>query len=287
MRFIDSHLHLWDLKQKLNSWVVKSNDPYLMQNFTLNELMDFYAKEHSLAGFITIEAADGDKTLDEVKWLSGLSKSLPSNILHKHIAYINTSQNPEQFNKELAKFKQFDFVAGFRDICTYSENSSYSPCVNDITLDEKKMLNLFANLKTLEKHGYIYNCQMYSDQLLRIYPLIIESKVKTVIDHCGLPLLTTNEEFITWQVMLDKYTQSNVIFKLSGLEMNDNWENRSKIIDLLCDKISSSKLIYGSNFPLVKQHWLSELSQLVEVNNYAPVAVEQIFLDNVIKLFHF
>eukprot|EP00347_Sterkiella_histriomuscorum_P012514 403368285 len=160
MEFIDSHLHLWDLKQKINSWVVKSNDPHLMQNFTLNELMNFYAKEHSLAGFITIEAADGDNTLDEVKWLSQLSKSLPSNILHKHIAYINTTQNPEQFNAELAKFRSFDFIAGFRDICSFSSNSSYSPCTSDITLDEKKTLNLLANLKTLENHGYIYDCQI-------------------------------------------------------------------------------------------------------------------------------
>lgn len=280
MQLIDSHLHLWDLKQKINSWVVKSNDPRLMQNFTLNELMNFYAKEHSLAGFITIEAADGDKTLDEVKWLNQLSKSLPSNILHKHIAYINTTQNPEQFNEELAKFKQFDFIAGFRDICSFSDNSSYSPCASDITLDEKKMLNLLVNLKTLENHGYIYDCQMYSDQLLRIYPLIIESKVKMVIDHCGLPLLTSDKEFIAWQSMLDKYAQSNVIFKLSGLEMNDNWDNRSRIIKTIIGKISIDRLCYGSNFPLVKQDWLRELLNLLKNSGLNNQQIEQIFLKN-------
>ena len=277
MQFIDSHLHLWDLSQKINSWVVKSNDPHLMQNFTLNELMDFYAKEHSLAGFVTIEAADGDKTLDEVKWLSQLSKSLPSNILYKHIAYINTTQNPEQFNEELEKFKPFQFIVGFRDICSFSGNSSYSPCTSDITLDEKKMLNLLANLKTLEKHGYIYNCQMYSDQLLRIYPLIIESKVKTVIDHCGLPLSINNKDFMVWQSMLDKYAQSNVFFKLSGLEMNDNWENRAKIVKILIDKISIDKLCYGSNFPLIKEDWLGQLLNLLKNSGLNNQQIEQIF----------
>jgi len=286
MQFIDSHLHLWDLSQKINSWVAKSNDPYLMQNFTLDELMGFYAKEHFLAGFITIEAADGNKTLDEVRWLSRISQSLPSNILYKHIAHIDTTQNPEQFSKELERFKPFDIVTGFRDICSFSENSSYSPCSTDITFNRDKLENLEKNLRLLKQNSYIYNCQMYPDQLLRIYPIIIESKVTTIIDHCGLPLLTNDEEFTIWQSMLDKYTQSNTIFKLSGLDMNDNWDNRVKIIQTMVDKVSMNKLIYGSNFPLLKKDWLNELSQLIKVHNSSEISVEQIFLDNAIKLFH-
>jgi predicted TIM-barrel fold metal-dependent hydrolase len=280
MEFIDSHLHLWDLNQKINSWVIKSNDPYLMQNFTLNEVLNSYTKEHTLAGFITIEAADGDKTLDEVKWLSQLSQSLPPNIRYCHIAYIDTTQNPKEFSEELEKFKPFEIVKGFRDICSFSRNSNYSPCANDITLDEKKMPNLLENLKLLANNGYIYDCQMYPDQLLRAYPLIIESKVRTIIDHCGLPLSAKDEEFIGWQTMLDQYAESSVIFKLSGLEMNDNWDNRGRIIETIIDKISIDRLCYGSNFPLIKKDWLSELSNLLENIGLTSQQTEKIFIKN-------
>ncbi|AUR50847.1 amidohydrolase family protein [Aquella oligotrophica] len=280
MEFIDSHLHLWDLNQEINSWVVKSNDPYLMQNFTLNEFLNSHTKEHTLAGFITIEAADSDKTLDEVKWLSQLSQSLPPNIRYRHIAYIDTTQNPKEFNEELEKFKPFEIVKGFRDICSFSKNSNYSPCANDITLDEKKMLNLLENLKLLANNGYIYDCQMYPDQLLRIYPLIIESEVKTIIDHCGLPLSAKDKEFIGWQSMLDKYAQSSVFFKLSGLEMNDNWDNRSRIIKTIIDKISIDRLCYGSNFPLIKKNWLNELLNLLKNIGLTSQQTEKIFVKN-------
>lgn len=284
MQFIDTHLHLWDLDQQINSWVINSNDSRLGQNYLPCDYFKWVG--NSLPdGFITIEAADGSKTLQEVKWLSEILKSYSGQIKHRHIAYIDTTQPSDLFARQLELFKQYSFVAGFRDIGAYSKTASYSPCSEDITLNPDKMINLGKNLKLLQQNNYIYNCQMYPEQLLQIYPEIIESKIKCIIDHGGLPIINCQESYALWQQMLSKYSGSEVYFKLSGLDINNNWDKRNLVFDTIISKIPVERLVYGSNFPLLQKDWLNELATLLKHENYLTTEIEKILLTNAIKLF--
>ncbi len=257
MQFIDTHIHLWSLDNKINEWVTNSNNNRLIRDYTLD---DYLSTHKSAAGIITVEAADGASSLIEAKWIYEHTKSKLPNI--KHITYIDMTQDSTQFEVELSKFKQYEFVIGFRDIMSFSKTSNYSPCSSDITTDKTKLENFAHNLVCLAQHNYIFNCQMYPYQLLRIKDIIKNSNVKCIIDHCGLPDFSNTENKNEWVTMLHEY--NNVAkFKVSGLDINNNQNNMLEICQILFKIISIENLFIGSNFPVSPPKIMNDLIDII------------------------
>ena len=225
MQFIDTHIHLWNLDNNINKWVVNSNNSRLIHNYTLDDYTSTYP---SATEIITVEAADGVFSLNEVAWIHQYVKN--NLIKIKHIAYIDMMQNPKQFETSLQQFRQYNFVIGFRDTMSFSKSSNYSPCNADMTTDKTKLDNLAHNLICLAQNNYIFNAQMYPSQLLQISNIIRNSSVNCIIDHCGLPDFTTSESKNEWLNMLHEYGQI-AKFKISGLNLNNNNENITEICE--------------------------------------------------------
>lgn len=246
MSIIDSHIHLWDLKNNINSWVTKSGDLRLQQSFTLN---DYLIQNPEVVSIVTVEAADGKHSLSEVAWLEHSITPNLGAVKLKHIAYINLLLDNELFINELDKFRQFPWVVGVRDISAYSKESKYCPCSEDITLDKQKLQRLHQNLTTLKENNYIFNCQMYPDQLLRIYDIVIDATVKCAIDHCALPNLNASFKNKEWLLTLKQYGTSAMI-KLSGFNINDNEAYIERILLMIKEHVPVENLMFASNFPV-------------------------------------
>ena len=278
--YIDAHVHLWDLKSAINSWVINGQDQRIKQNFLLDDYL--YSNKSKPNGLVTIEAADGDHSIDEVKWLANQPFH---GIQHKHIAYLDLLQHPLDFIAALAEFADYPFVRGFRHILSYSPNSIYSPCNSDFSSERGKVQNLYQNLSLLHSRKYIFNCQMYPRQLLNIKDIIVDSKVKCIIDHCGLPVVH-GEQLDEWLAMLEVYKNTNVYFKLSGFDINNNQTNFKLILDSLLEKISDNRLVFGSNYPLAGEGALKLLQDFL-VLNYNSEINDKILFANAKKLFKF
>lgn len=277
MKYIDSHVHFWDLHLNINTWVKNYNE--LSKNFMLG---DFLADNPKPYGIVTVEAADGINTVKEVDWISKVILKNSKNIQIKHITYIDILQSPVDFIEALKVFLDYPFVCGFRHILAHSTNSKYSPTDTDATINNELMNNIYQNLSLLHSYNYIFNCQMYPDQLSRISKIIFDSKVKCVIDHCGLPELDRND----WLSMLDIYKNSNAFFKVSGFDINNNQINVKSILDIILDKISHKHLIFGSNYPLVRSNSLFEISNLIKSRN-DDTLLKNLFFNNAYGLFKF
>ncbi len=247
VKIIDAHVHLWNLSQSINSWVSKGNNPALQRNFTIN---DYIAEHPSCNGIVTIEAADCESSLLEVKWLNQLLLDYQPNKL-KHIAYIDMFQGNDEFAENLQLFQHYPFVCGFRQIMAYADQAAYSPCATDCTLDQLSMHNLFINLCSLARNNYIFNCQMYPNQLLRIVEIIRSSKVKCIIDHCGLPNGLKTKAHSEWLTMLQQYCEL-ASFKISGLDHTMLDGSFDQICAAMLEIIPLKQLHYGSNFPIVQ-----------------------------------
>lgn len=247
MNYFDTHVHLWDIKNQINSWVAKSNDPNLQQNRLLK---DYITENPNTSHIFTIEASDNDKTLAEVRWISSQAKDLAHQVLVYHFAYIDLLQEPKLFAIKLQQFKQFEFVIGFRSIFSHSMASNYSPCIEDFTLNQAKLHRLQANLSILKKYGYIFNCQMYPQQLLRASQYIAESQVTCLIDHCALPLVRCKNTMQAWLEVLKVYNNINAYLKLSGLDLNETYNSCDMIFENIFDSIPWRKLVFGTNYPV-------------------------------------
>lgn len=278
MKIIDAHIHVWDLSNQINSWVSRSQDPNILQNISLNDYLD---ANQSLVidGVVTIEAADSRHSLNEVKWLDKIRRQY--SIKLKHIAYLDMLQDPIDFAANIDEYKHYNFVVGFRDIMSYSEQFDYSPCANDVTLSETNLDRLYLNLCCLAENNYLFNCQMYPEQLIRAFASIQKSLVKCVIDHAGLPTL---DNFETWLSMLKLYKRT-AAFKLSGLDLNGLQDNY-QICEKILESIPISDIQYGSNFPVTvinkSQDILAYLKQVVETSS-----LHSILHTNAFKFYNF
>ena len=280
MNYFDTHVHLWDLSNMINSWVIKSNNPNLMRDILPeNYLANFPDTTH----IFSIEASDNDKTLIEVEWIKKLKELFKGKLQIYHYAYINLLQNTSDFEVDLQKFLQYEHVIGFRQILSYSNESIYSPCSNDFTLYKLNLERLQQNLSVLARYNYIFNCQMYPQQLIKAWQYIAESKVSCLIDHCALPLITNKKNIEVWLEVLKLYNNLGTIYKLSGFDLNEGYKNLHFIVDKMCNVVPSSNLVFGSNYPLGLENNNPEtLSNFFEAN--CSDIAEKIFFTNAINI---
>ena len=282
MLFIDSHVHLWNLKQNINSWVLKDNKAkYLPHHF---EVSDYLKTKLDPKQIITVEAADNHYALNEAIWINNIILNLAANITLKHIGHIDMLLGHEDFILELEKYRQFTFIIGFRDILAFSHQAEYCPYFEDITLNPTKLLNLTRNLKTLKENNYIFSCQMYPDQLLRIYNIITIIKVTCIIDHCGLPILNSKFEHRRWLEMLKLYN-GVATFKLSGFDINQNQYQIKRIISDLQKYIAPENIIFGSNLPITSITIIEKVKDLI-CDHYNIRDQHKIIYENANKLFN-
>ena len=255
MKLIDTHVHFWDLSNNINSWLYNPTIPnYLCENYSI----DSYIKHNMCvpSGVVTVESANNQHTLQEVKWISDIVKAYnirntANQVQIKHIAYIDLLQDPYSFETEVIKLSNYNFVMGIRNILANTINNNYSPLTYDITTDNTHLRNLSHNLKLLKQYNLIFNCQMYSKQLLNIVDVLADSGVCCIIDHFGLPIYDILEEKNHWQQMIRKINNlPNVFLKLSGLDMTHQSEYFAIIMEYLLENITFDKLLYASNYPV-------------------------------------
>jgi predicted TIM-barrel fold metal-dependent hydrolase len=281
LKFIDTHVHFWDLNQGINSWVNASSYLTLQKNFVLE---DYLRGNPRPLGLITVEAADGSRTIDEVHWLGQSIVTNKHNIHVKHVAYIDLLQEPQQFIAGVERFSAYNFIVGFRQILSYSSLANYSPLNNDFTLDPHKLINLKQNLKVLKAKKYIFNCQMYPEQLIRIAEIIAEAGVQCIVDHCGLPFLATASTSKEWLKMLDIFKDTETYFKLSGFSINTNWPNLNEILQQLFNFLPVTKLLFASNYPVCEYSTLDPIREFL-TNNGLIQHADPIFFQNAADLF--
>jgi len=235
---IDTHVHFWDINLNIHAWVKTRADPLLMRSFNLD---DYIHLQGRVDGLVTIEAADNRHTLQEVAWIAQHIVTNPYSINVKHMAYIDVLQTPDDFRQQLAVFTAYPFVCGFRQIFPLTQvfNSDY-------------LLYFKNNLGLLREKNYVFNAQMKPRQLLQVKDTLIESGVRCVIDHAGLPGMGNEHSQQQWLAMLHAFSGTEVYFKLT--------HTAPEIVHSVVETLARHQLLIGSNFP-VNQQKLTDFPQ--------------------------
>ncbi|GGF91292.1 MULTISPECIES: amidohydrolase family protein [Cysteiniphilum] len=263
MQLIDSHVHFWDLSKNMNKWVFNARDE-LKNNFSPMTLPN--------AKFVHIEAHDSDiDTEHESTWLD---ESFPNHDM-RYISCIDFFLGLKDFNSIVLRLKSNKKVVGFRHILAYHPTAEYSPMKNDsLPADFQDKLTI------LYKNNMVFECQMYPSQILHCIDSITESKVTTVIEHMGLPLCNSEQDFLVWKQMIEKIGQcENITLKLSGFFMlNNNLDQLEVAMDWIQQHIPTVRLCYGSNHPVCNTNdymkWHNTLSKYIPNEHYHQVFAE-------------
>jgi L-fuconolactonase len=282
MKTIDSHIHFWDLKNNINNWVFRVNNPSLEKNYMPDVIASKFNGD--LYGVVHIEAHDSDiPTINEVSWLSSIMKANPK-LKYSHIAFVDITLPNAQFSNIIEELKEYKNVVGIRHILSYNPKFDYSPCDTDLS----KNPNIHDNLGCLAKNNLIFNCQMYPYQINNILPAVTTSGVTCVVDHFALP--AWNEKGDTdhnlWQEIMTKLSiLDNVFIKISGIDMFRKESEYKEVVQFCLDKFPINRLIYGSNYPVSFNsnfnYWYEYLNNM----NLSSAEKEQIFFKNACKVF--
>lgn len=283
MQIIDAHIHFWDLKNKINSWVLRSSNPNLQKDYLPDNLVNVSTNE--LIGVVHVEAHDSAiPTITEVTWLKAVMKN--HKLQYKHIAYADITLPFAEFKKVIDGLASYHDVLGIRHILSYTTKFNYNH--NESDLSNHK--NIAKNLEYIALNNLIFDCQAYSSQMKNLLPAIIKSNVTTIIDHILLPAWDeqNDEDCKLWQdTIMELAKHTNIYLKLSGLNMFQAMENYDFVVDFCLDNFPQERLMYGSNYPVSCNNNYNDWINCLLSKNIEPRKSSQIFYENAKKLFKF
>ena len=147
MKIIDSHIHFWNIDNKINEWVDTTDLPRIVSPNDFNTDCFVHVEAHS----------EKHDNLCEYRWL----KKHFANKNIKIVAFIDFSQHISTFEQKAIQLGKITDVVGVRQIMATSNKSKYSPYNKDIPLD------FSSKLKILAQNNLVFDCQMYPNQLLK------------------------------------------------------------------------------------------------------------------------
>lgn len=260
MKYIDSHMHLWDMSAGNYPWLMEPEEKELpfanIDDLAVDYRVIEYQKDTSdidLVGLVHVEAAwnPSDPTA-ETKWLSSALAGL--DIPYSLVAHANLLDEdfPEVLAEHCALNKR---VVGIRQILNFHLDPKYTFTDNPLIMQNKVWRRNFAHLGN---QGMSFDLQIFADQADSVVELAREfPQTKMVINHFLMPINFTASDIALWKIELAKLAKyENIAIKLSGLYMyHRSWSNEmlNNLIDTALELFTPSRTMWGSNFPVDRQ----------------------------------
>jgi predicted TIM-barrel fold metal-dependent hydrolase len=260
VKYVDSHMHLWDMTKGDYPWLMNPEKPELpfakIEDLAVDYRLTEYRRDIAdidLAGFVHVEAAwnPNDPTA-ETKWLT--SSLAESEIPYALVGHANLLK--EDFPDVLAEHCSLnERVVGIRQILNFHTDPKYTFTDNPSIMQDKVWRKNFSHLGS---RGLSFDLQIFADQsdlaadLARDFPA-----TNMIINHFLMPIKFDEKVFESWKTEMAKLAQyENIAIKLSGLYMyHRNWSKNmlETLIGVALDLFGAERVMWGSNFPVDRQ----------------------------------
>lgn len=241
MRFLDSHLHLWDPKVLAYEWL----NGRLLRPFGAEELADAVrGVDESDFGFIFVQAETvPEQSLAEVDWVSSLSDQIDV----RRIVARAPLEDPTATDDLLEHFASRPLVAGVRRLLQ-SEGDGFTAAAG-----------FRQSAQALARAGYTFDACVRRAQLVEVAALADAVPDPTIVlDHLGNPDVAdpgAAADGSKWAADLRALAErTNVACKLSGLPatLAGGWsaERLHPFLDAALEAFGSDRLLFGSDWPV-------------------------------------
>ena len=260
MKYIDSHMHLWDMNVGNYPWLMKPEEKELpfakIEDLAVDYRLIEYQQDTSeidLAGFVHVEAAwDPKDPTAETKWLTDTLTGLE--IPYSLVAHADLLD--EAFPDVLAEHCGLNQrVVGIRQILNFHADPKFTFTDNPSIMEDTVWRRNFAHLGD---QGMGFDLQIFADQADQAADLAREFPQTTMaINHFLMPIDFDESDFIPWKDEMAKLARhENVAIKLSGLYMyHRHWskEMLNTLVDTALELFTPERVMWGSNFPVDRQ----------------------------------
>jgi L-fuconolactonase len=252
---IDSHFHIWrqrDLPWLSGPMVPRIFGPYepIRRDYPIEEFLDdqkdsgiekaVYVQTNWAKADFEKEAAWVQKTADETGWP------------HAIVAYADMTV--EDVRPQLDRLKKYPLLRGVRMQLHWHETPDYR-----FAPDAKQVVdpNVRRNVTRLKDYGLSFDLQLFPAQMQDGAELVGENPgIDFILTHAGMLTGLDTETVEAWESGLGLLAGlPNLSSKLSGLGTFVH-RNDPALIAFIVDRavaiLGSSRLMFGSNFPIEK-----------------------------------
>jgi predicted TIM-barrel fold metal-dependent hydrolase len=276
MKLIDTHQHLWDLRQFPYSWC--AGIPKLNRTFNLEDYRAAAAGlEISKTIFMECDV-DEPHLLAEAKHIQSLADA------HPLIAGIVASARPERA----------DFVAQLESLLALPKLRGIRRVLH-VMPDELSQSAMFAeNVRRLAPHRLTFDLCVLARQL----PVAIKlagscPEVQFILDHCGVPDVK-GRALDPWRSHISQLAAlPNVACKISGLVAYanpDSWtvEDLRPWVEHAVASFGHERVVWGGDWPVCTlsatlQQWVEASHRLT--SRWTPAQREQFFSGNAERIY--
>ena len=253
MKRIDSHHHLWDLKDVHYPWLMEFGKPRFFGDPTPIQ-RDYLLAEHRAIshnhGFVAsvhiqVGAEDG---LAEARWVDQVAHANPEWPMVQ-VAFCDLTA-PDR-DVQLDQFQALPSVVGVRQIVGRSPDEDAKNGTNALIADPE----FKAGLHSLASRGLSFDLQLIPE-LMKPMGKVLEQvpDLQVALCHAGSPYDRSSDGIAKWAAGLAQLSAlQNVSCKLSGLGMFDHDWNAGTvrpIADVVMKQFGSDRVMFGSNFPV-------------------------------------
>jgi predicted TIM-barrel fold metal-dependent hydrolase len=253
MKRIDSHHHLWDLKDVHYPWLMEFGKPRFFGDPTPIQ-RDYLLAEHRAIshnhGFVAsvhiqVGAEDG---LAEARWVDQVAHANPEWPMVQ-VAFCDLTA-PDR-DVQLDQFQALPSVVGVRQIVGRSPDEDAKNGTNALIADPE----FKAGLHSLASRGLSFDLQLIPE-LMKPMGKVLEQvpDLQVALCHAGSPYDRSSDGIVKWAGGLAQLSAlQNVSCKLSGLGMFDHDWNAGTvrpIADVVMKQFGPDRVMFGSNFPV-------------------------------------
>ncbi|MEM9964618.1 MAG: amidohydrolase family protein [Asticcacaulis sp.] len=256
-RFVDAHVHFWDLSHLRYDWLSppfsdtgpNGNVSVIAHNYGVADYLSDLAGI-TVEGAVHIDAgARADQALLETEWLQKKAdaEGLPSAI----VAF--TALNEAGAEALLAQHVAHKNVRGIRQILNWHPDANLTYTPRDLLKDDA----FHAGYALLGKHNLSFDLQLYPNQMTDAAALAAKHPdIPVIINHLGMPVDRSPGGIGFWeQGMRQLAALPHVSVKISGLGFGDrNWsiDSTRDIVLKTIEIFGTDRAMFASDFPTDK-----------------------------------
>lgn len=255
MKKVDTHFHLWDLKENYYPWLADGDRPSVVADYSslrrdylvANLLADMDGLE-VVAGVHIQAEHDPKDHVRETRWLQKVADT-PSSRGFPHAIVANADLAAPDAERVLEAHCAFRNMRGVRQ-AVHRQLAETPPH------DQLKDPAWRRGFRLLRKFGLSFDLQHFPQQTGDAVALVRENPdVQFILTHCGMPLWPRDaEKMRLWREGIPEFAAlPNVAVKISGFGLYDAaWDAKSiePVVGPVIEAFTPARCMLASNYPV-------------------------------------
>ena len=276
---VDTHQHLWDLKQFKLPWVEEGAP--LARNFVLKDYAEATEGLNVVKSVYMEVDVTPEQQLAEAQFVTDICNSGKTTMV---AAVVSGRPASPEFAKYLDNFKGNKFIKGIRQVL-------HVPATPPGFCNQPDFVR---GIRMLGERNLSYDLCVRGTDLDHIAKLIDSCPdTRFILDHCGNPDLKSKDNSVWKKGVVEVAKRKNVVVKISGFIASSTkgaWkvDDLAPLINHTMDSFGPDRVMFGGDWPVCTlaatyKEWVDSLKQVVK--SRSEEEQKKLFHDNAVRFY--